>query len=124
MADARRKGRHLYVRDWSIPLEIPVAVAVEDLIGWCRETLAESRRPFGIDYFDLALALSEPGDKRAESLQLEKLRILELYDESLPSKLLNLISKRRERPAGDEIRVSAAIFSWGDAAHEALPTTW
>jgi hypothetical protein len=125
MADARRRGRHLYIHDWSFSLDLPASDAVEAVVSWCRETLAHCRRPFGIDYFDLVLAVCEPGDRQAEKLQLEKLRIVELYDESLPSRLAKVLSRRKEsRETGSEVRVSAAIFSWGDAAHEALPATW
>jgi hypothetical protein len=124
MAEARRRGRHLYVRDWHVGVDLSPAEAVEAMLQWCRETLANCRRPFGIDYFDLFLALSTAGDRRARSVEMEKLRIADLYEESFAEKLLGHFRPRDSDEGPHGLRVSLAIFSWGDAAHEALPATW
>lgn len=124
MADARRKGRHLYIKDWHFGFDVSPADAVDSMLQWCRDTLAGCRRPFGIDYFDLIMALSDPEDRRPESIELEKLRIVELYEDSLAERLSRYFGARGGRDNGGGLRVSLAIFSWGDAAHEALPATW
>jgi hypothetical protein len=89
------------------------------VLDWCREVIAGCRRPFGIDAFDLAVACRRSLAHNVQTLRFLRLRPTDLYSEGLPAQLAALLS--REHSDGSPVFVAAAIFSWGDAAHEALP---
>jgi hypothetical protein len=126
IAAARRHGRHTYRGDWQFSLEAEVQQVTSTLILWCREVVASSRRPFGIDYFDLAVTIEDGSAIPPQSFSLQKLRPLVLYGTPLEAKIAEFIGCRRTTASAPErpLRVSTALFSWGDAAHEALPATW
>jgi hypothetical protein len=93
--------------------------ACSQVIDWCREVIAGCRRPFGIDGFDLAVACRRSVTKNVHTLRLLRLRPTDLYSEGVAAQLAALLSKGNID--GSPIIVAAAIFSWGEAAHEALP---
>jgi hypothetical protein len=119
---ARRRGSNTYYGDWHFEVEAEAHLISTSLLSWCRDTMATCRRPFGIDYFDLAVAvLDKQGGKRDE-LSLSELRPGVLYDAaSLEDKLVEFIERRGRAMGGSAMHISTALFSWGDAAHEALP---
>ena len=46
------------------------------------------------------------------------------YETAVSGRLVGLLySIEREFRPGEDVRVSASLFSWGDAAHAALPAT-
>ena len=116
---ARQQRRHLYHGAWHFELASDQPHPSRAVLDWCREVIATCRRPFGIDYFDLAIQVREPGRGVVGRLSLVELRPLVLYAGSLEERLAALF----ERPGRPALHVSASIFSWGDAAHEALPAT-
>jgi hypothetical protein len=80
--------------------------------------MSMARRPWGIDQFDLAIAISaEPG--RPKSLKMQRLEAGDLYHDELLARLHGFL--RSHHPAGSSVLIAAALFSWGDAAHRALP---
>jgi hypothetical protein len=91
---------------------------VEPIIAWCRDTLGRCRRPYGIDHFELVLALSRHDGRPVESARFRDLRPSDLYDPDGVS--ARLIAFLRGGDAAPPARVAASLFSWGDAAHEAL----
>jgi hypothetical protein len=111
------------VQDWQVQPGQPEEVhgLVESIISWARNTLAGCRRPYGIDHFDLTLAFRAPGDKRMRSLAFDRLRPIDLYQDWLPERLLSTIRQEVEAGRARPLAVSAALFSWGEAAHQALP---
>jgi hypothetical protein len=112
LARRRRDGAGLYISDWR-PDEHEGAFA-EAVVTWCRETIATTRRPFGIDHFDLALAWRDVSGAAVRSHRFLQLRPVELYTEAFLDQLAALL-----RPA-EPAHVSVAVFSWGDAAHAEL----
>jgi hypothetical protein len=125
IARARKRGRHMYYGHWHFGIESEAKQVTSAVILWCRETLATCRRPFGIDYFDLAVSFVDGHGRAHDSLALKELRPAILYGASLEEKLAEFIEKRvalltrEDRP----LHIATALFSWGDAAHEALPAT-
>jgi hypothetical protein len=122
VGEARRSGKGLKVQDWQLEGcdEQRLHEAVETIIVWCRDTLAGCRRPYGIDSFDLTLALGATGQKSA-SVRLDKLRPIELYQDSLPQRLAGFLCAEATRLRSASLHLTAALFSWGDAAYQALP---
>jgi hypothetical protein len=123
IAEARRKGKGLKVQDWQIDSDgDPQAQGVaESIVTWARDILASCRRPYGIDHFDLTLAFRSATGSRVKSLAFDRLRPIDLYQEALPERIANSISRECAGPRGARLWVSAALFSWGEAAHLALP---
>jgi hypothetical protein len=128
MLAARREGRGLYLRDWQLSANRLGSSEADRLAGeivdWCRTTIGSCRRPWGIDHFDLTLAVSAPGVTPAQTSSFRELRPLDLYaDTRLAQQLIDCLRSRVA--AGEalesEIQVAGALFSWGDAAHAALP---
>ena len=90
------------------------------VLDWCRETLGNARRPWGIDHFDVAIAV--PGHAgNASSLMLEGIQAAELYSDELSERLDAFLRGHHHADAHSTALIAAALFSWGDAAHRALP---
>ena len=124
MAAARRRGTGAYLNDWQFVRDATSAAAtnvddmLEPIVHWCRETVAGTRRPCGISQFDLVVAVHGTGGE-PRSLLFEHRWPNELYGaESLVQALRRFLESHA---LGPTTRVSVALFSWGDAAHRALP---
>lgn len=115
MADARRRGEGVYTEEWSLP-EGTHHSAMEPILEWCRDVVGRCRRPFGIDEFDLALSFRQHEASHATS-QVYRITARDLYDESTIDQLAAFLFGQPAQP----VYVVAALFSWGDAAHAALP---
>jgi hypothetical protein len=116
---ARRRGEGLKMQDWHLKDFDPQSPnALEAVIEWCKHTLAECRRPYGINQFDLTLAFRAGNSERVRSFVLRKLEPIELYRDGFGERLLHSLGLTE--PHRGPVRLSAAIFSWGDAAHRAL----
>ncbi len=124
IAHSRRRGHGIRYQDWH--LELPAAhdmsALVDSMLSWCKITLGNCRRPYGIDLFDLIVAYRVEEDARTQSFRLDKLKPMALYEDSLPATLAHRLSQA-VTPWSTKLYISAAVFSWGDAAHEALPAS-
>jgi hypothetical protein len=118
IAKLRHQGRHVYSRDWHCRAEDDIGELAALLLQWCRDVLAGSRRPYGIDYFDLRLVAGGAGPRAR--LDRAQLRPGSLYAASLEAEVLVLLHQGW-RSAGGLLSVSVSLFSWGDAAHSLLP---
>ena len=125
MATARRSAAGAYLHEWQFPSvqgSIVAADAIDSIIEWCRETVGRTRRPWGIHEFDLAIAVARDGDPEPKSVSLKRLAPTELYSTGA---LLETLGHLFGSPADDAdrpvVHVAVALFSWGDAAHAALP---
>jgi hypothetical protein len=90
----------------------------DTIVHWCRETLASSRRPYGVDHFDLSIAFGAAGSVR--NLTFNRLRVQHLYEEALPRELVDELGKVAQVAGATVVHVAAGLFSWGDAMHQAL----
>lgn len=116
---AHRNGKGLYLQEWVARDQQPrdTSDVVSELLAWCRQTMSATRRPYGIDSFDLALAVDE-GSERPRSTRFNRIRPIELYLEgTLDARLSEWLGGCGLRP----VHVAAALFSWGDLADAALP---
>lgn len=117
METARKRGHGVYFSEWQ------AAQSLDDLgreiVQWCRDTLARSRRPMGIDHFDLTLTVHADGKPRTHRLAL--LRPAELYDGGRVAGIVASILAPLSREDGCEpARIAAALLSWGDIAHATI----
>ena len=116
---ARAAGKGVYVQEWAASDGAPRdrGAVVGDLIEWCRQTISGTRRPFGIDRFDLALAIDTAGGG-PRSTRFKMVRPIELYvEDGLDLRLSSWLAGFE----GSPVNVAAALFSWGDAADARLP---
>jgi hypothetical protein len=91
------------------------------IVEWCREVAARCRRPWGIDYFDLALAAHDTNGG-VRSHRVLRLRPMDFYNETILRHLASVLPHRRAESDSSPLRIAVALFSWGDAAHHALPS--
>jgi hypothetical protein len=89
------------------------------------ETMAATRRPYGIDQMALALAVAHPGSEPLASTAINIFRPVEFYQpggqrERIEAFLLGLDPELLNQ-AGAPVRVAVTLFSWGDVARAALP---
>jgi hypothetical protein len=96
----------------------------DEIVDWCRERIAESRRPYGIDQMALAVACAVPGGNPLASASFGVFRPVEFYEDGgvaerlghfLRSIHLEDLNRRRT-----SVRFAAALFSWGDIARETV----
>jgi hypothetical protein len=128
MAVARRTGAGAYLHEWHVAPGFAAGAdaLLESIIEWCRATLGATRRPWGINEFDLAIAVARDGDPSPRSLSLQRLSPAALYGElegpgAVLEAVRRLLDQREGEPGGAIVHVAIALFSWGDAAHAALP---
>ena len=126
--DSIRRGTGLSKQEWLLG-DAPLARddlehLAEQVIAWCRDRLAATRRPYGIDQMALAIACAEPGGQPLASTTFGVFRPIEFYEEAgVEQRVRTYLA---ELPLGDlnrrtgGIRFAAALFSWGDVARDTI----
>jgi hypothetical protein len=128
VADSIRRGTGLSRGEWMLdePPHSPDALTriSGELVAWCRERIAETRRPYGIDHLALAVACAEPGGPSIASTSFGVFRPMDFYREGGVAERVEdfLVSIRVEElnALGTPVRFAAALFSWGDVARETI----
>ena len=129
-ADVRRalmSGVGLYHATWPIQTS-PAAATSEELIaqlvGWCKEVLGGTRRPYGLDYVTLAVALLREGEGQVASVNYGVLRPGDFYNQSFVEERIRktLCSWTNDQliTGAGAGSLSAVLFSWGDLTRELL----
>ncbi|MEX1255007.1 MAG: hypothetical protein WEE64_11780 [Dehalococcoidia bacterium] len=116
-ADVRRAlegGIGLYHTTWRI--DRSAVDLADEVVDWCRQMLAQMRRPYGLDYVTLAVALLDAEGERGASATYDAFRPVDFYDASKVE--VQVRETLRSWPPGD--RLSAVLFSWGDLTRELL----
>ena len=123
-----RRGTGLSKQEWVLGAEPLQRTDIEELSGsivaWCRDRIAQARRPYGIDQMALAIACAVPGGPPLASTTFGVFRPLEFYAEGgvaerIEEYLLALSLDDLNRRTG-AMRVAAALFSWGDVARDTI----
>lgn len=123
-----RRGTGLSKQEWLLGEEPLTQADIEDLAGdiirWCQDRIAATRRPYGIDQMALAIACAEPGRAPLASTTFGVFRPVEFYEaegveERVRTYLCDLPLEVLNRRAG-AIRFAAALFSWGDVARDTI----
>ncbi|MFA7249914.1 MAG: hypothetical protein WC273_09830 [Dehalococcoidia bacterium] len=126
--DSIRRGTGLSRQEWLLgddPLDrADIEQLAEQVIRWCQERIAATRRPYGIDQMALAIACAEPGGQPLASTTFGVFRPVEFYQEDgveqrVRAYLEGLSLDHLNHRAGG-IRFAAALFSWGDVARDTI----
>jgi hypothetical protein len=101
----------------------PLDVALDQLNAWCRETLAQTDRPYGVDYVTLAIALEAPAGSRDKSATFRVLRPGDFYEggaamPQIESTIAAWLDSGAAPPRGSKLH--AILFSWGDLTRNLL----
>jgi hypothetical protein len=124
-----QRGTGLHKGEWlrdSLPLT-PEALAEvsEDIVAWCRERMAASRKPYGIDQMALAVACAEPGGVPLASKTFGVFRPVDFYEDQGVAERVSEFVRGLDLDSVNRlqgVRFAAALFSWGDVAREAFYT--
>ncbi len=121
LANARRHGEGVHTAEWLLRGGEPNAVA-EQVLEWCRQTLAGTRRPWGISEFDLALSFRDAASRRPRTLRIPASSPASLYveDSGLGAQVRHFLAEAAGRAAAGPVLVAGALCSWGEVAHAAL----
>src|SRR5262249_31957645 len=96
----------------------------EEMLAWCRERIAATRRPYGIDQIALALACSIPGGQPLASTTFGVFHPVDFYAENGVAErvtaYLDAVDLAMLNAQGSPIRFAAALFSWGDVARDTV----
>lgn len=123
-----RRGTGLSRREWLLGPEAltegTVQALADDILEWCRERMAASRRPYGIDQIALAIACAEPGRPPLASTTFGVFRPVEFYTTEGVAKQVQAylhdlpLTALNDRQGS--LRFAVALFSWGDVAHDTV----
>lgn len=120
-----RSGTGLRNEEWLAEaglrsLEDRAAIA-DAVVAWCEQTIAQTRRPYGIDQLALTVACAEPAGRAIASATFGVFRPVEFYAAGGVSERVHafVCSVETDAIAGP-VRFAAALFSWGDVARETI----
>ena len=92
----------------------------EELLGWCRDVLGRTHRPYGLGSVTLALALVDEGGRRIASTTFRRLQPADFYGAGPAEAQIGATLRRWSESGivvrGSRSRLSVALFSWGDLA--------
>jgi hypothetical protein len=96
----------------------------DQVLAWCHESLARMRKPYGLDYVTLVLAVVGPENQEVATLGFGVLRPQDFYGEGDVSirlrDVLGRWSSEGVLTAPQSLKLSAVLFSWGDLTRELL----
>ncbi len=120
-------GVGLYHTTWPIQNIAEAAPGEElatQLVGWCREVLGGTRRPYGLDYVTLAVGLLREGEGQVASVNYGVLRPSDFYNQSFVEErvreTLCAWARAHATVGGNAVSLSVVLFSWGDLTRELL----
>lgn len=124
--EAVEAGVGVYHMCWQLGEEPETALQPDDLdsmvLEWCRATMAQMRRPYGLDYVTLALALVGVESEETTRYSFGVLRPSDFYaDGSVPNRLQGLMREWLAEGYFESSRwLSTVMFSWGNLTRELL----
>jgi hypothetical protein len=91
---------------------------VDDVIAWVRASMAEMRRPYGIDHVALALAARDAGGRVLCSNSLGVLRPANFYADEGAEQVRAFLGDAERAMRGEPGEMVGALLSLGDIAFE------
>ena len=119
-------GVGVYNGSWDLSAlpEEGVATLSDRILEWCHEALARMRKPYGLDYVTLVLAVVGPENQEIATLGFGVLQPQDFYgDGDVTARLREVVGRWNEEgilTALQALKLSAVLFSWGDLARELL----
>jgi hypothetical protein len=124
--EAVEAGIGIYHMSWELGGDPTTALLPADLdsivLEWCRNAMAEMRRPYGLDYVTVAVSLMGYESEERARHSFGVLRPVDFYAEGpVPDEMEELIEEwRRTGQFGSARWLSAVMFSWGDLTRDLL----
>ena len=104
--------------------EAAIERVTEQMVTWCQEQIASTRRPYGIDQMALAVACAIPGGSPLASETFGVFRPQEFYVEGgvadRVAGFTHALSLEELNRLTSSVRFAAALFSWGDVARDTV----
>lgn len=120
VGSALQSGVGFYKRSWPVAGHNDQELG-DELLDWCRITLGEMHRPYGVDSVSLALLVHAKEKRPVATAQFSVLRPVDFYRDGAAEvdarEVLQtwygegILSRRG-------VRLSALLFSWGDLAQD------
>lgn len=125
MREAVEAGVGVYHTCWELGGDVATALGDDVnsmVVEWARGTMAEMRRPYGLDYVTLALALMSSENQETVRYSFGVLRPTDFYEDGpVPSRLRQLMQEWQAEGWLEHSRwLSVVMFSWGDLTRELL----
>ncbi len=124
--EAVEAGVGVYHTCWQLGGDLATALKPEDLdsvvLEWARSTMAEMRRPYGLDYVTMALAIMASENQETVRYSFGVLRPNDFYEDGpVPEELSRLMREWQAEGWFEHSRwLSVVMFSWGDLTRELL----
>ena len=124
--EAIEAGIGLYHSHWGLGNDGDAGLTPEKasqvILDWCRETMGQMRRPYGLDYVTFAIAILGPQNEEIARASFGVLRPSDFYNDGpAPMRLEDVIDQWRSQACFREASsLSAVMFSWGDITRELL----
>ncbi len=124
--DAVESGVGVYHTCWELGGEPSTALKPDEVdsivLEWCRSTMTQMRRPYGLDYVTLALGMVGGESEEVVRYSFGVLRPGDFYAGGpVPDTLAELMQTWQAAGHFDSSRwLSAVMFSWGDLTRELL----
>jgi hypothetical protein len=125
--DAIDAGVGLYNRSWD--LAGPAAEDREaeplasEILSWCRETAANMRKPYGLDYMTMAISVIGPEDGEVATANFGILRPEDFYAGVAEREVGEIVLRWQSEGllrSPQSRKVAVVLFSWGDLTRELL----
>lgn len=124
--EALETGIGLYQSHWEMETTDSPGLRAEavggTVLAWCRRTMGQMRRPYGLDYVTLALAILDEENQEIARASFGVMRPGDFYSEG--SAVLQLEDAiggwQAQGLMSPARRLSAVMFSWGDITRELL----
>ena len=125
--DAIDAGVGLYNKSWDLvdrAAEEGAAQALaSEVLDWCRETAATMRKPYGLDYMTMAIAVIGPENGEVATANFGVLRPEDFYagvaEKEVGEIVLRWESEGLLRSPQSQ-KLAVVLFSWGDLTRELL----
>ena len=109
------------------PAPAEVKVLAAQVLDWCRLAMGQMRKPYGLDYVSLVIAVMSADDEELAQVNLGVLRPQEFYGDEGVARQVEEALARWEREgllsAGEGActrRLTTLLFSWGDLTRELM----
>lgn len=109
------------------PAPAEVKVLAAQVLDWCRLAMGQMRKPYGLDYVNLAIAVMDAQEQELAQVNFGVLRPQEFYgDDSVARRIEEALAQWEEEGLlratdGDRApRLATLLFSWGDLTRELM----
>ena len=120
-------GVGLYSNFWEIDgTTLDADTLSTQILEWCRGCLVRMRRPHGLSFISMALAISGENSEPVDSVPFSGILPGDFYgDGEVEQRIRKTIAGWKDSGVlgqGSDLRIRAVMFSWGDLTYGLLRT--